>query len=211
MNTHRAIIFILIAVLLYIVATINYSVNGEHEVGTTGKYSIWRDIGGEKCRKETLIKLKKGQNSVNDGNLDNALEVFIEANKSEPKCLGAIMNIALVYYYLKDYEKSEYMYREGLRLYPNNEYIIQSLGVVYTKYVGIEEGIKYHEKALKINQNMPLSHWALGNLYFALGNYSKAKTHLATYIEMSPDSIYVEEAKKRLKHISIIYKNRRNL
>ena len=199
---NRHVIFAIVIVVTSLILT-NYTLedSNEHQVGETGKYSHEADIGDPKCRKESLLRLKNGQEKIRSGNLDEALFLFKEVNNNEPTCLSAIVNIATAYYYLNDFEKSEYMYQEGLRLDPDNEHILASLGVLYGKYTSLEKSVLFHEKALKINNKLPLSHWAVGDAYYELGEYDKAKKHLLVYISMSPNSIYVKDARKRISNI----------
>lgn len=83
----------------------------------------------------------------------------------------------------------------GLRLPPLNSRVkaglLTQVGTIFWDLKKADLALKYYEEAISVDPDLPVAHYALGNLYLAQGKYPEAEKKYKIAIHLSPDDPYV--------------------
>lgn len=83
--------------------------------------------------------------------------------------------------------QAETIFREILRIQPDNVYILHSLGIIYSQLGKHDLAIQYIEQALQLDSNIPDAYNNLGNIYLAKGQLDEAISHYRKALQLNPD------------------------
>jgi len=98
----------------------------------------------------------------------------------------------------RNLDEAEAMIKKALELEPENGAYIDSLGWLYFKRGKIKEAVRELEKAVALIED-PVIYDHLGDAYFKIKDYAKARTSWEQSLKMLPGQDKVEEKINRLK------------
>lgn len=87
----------------------------------------------------------------------------------------------------KDYYAALIKYLESSRYNPNNEFIINKLGIAYLQLKYYPEATNAFLRAIKLNSKNSSFYNNLGSVYFAQKNFKKSEKQYRKAINMKPD------------------------
>ena len=144
--------------------------------------------------------IDKGDEALEEGDLQKALAIYSEANIKEPNSTETLFKMG---YTLglqeRDDEALEY-YKEVLELDKSNTYTHQAMASIYRKNKEYASA-KLHLNALvDIDDSNPITFYNYGNLLVDMGHFEEAKGMYINAIELNPD---FSEAKEELEKLQV--------
>ena len=104
-------------------------------------------------------------------NIDTSIAYFKKAIKLEPQDLGHRNNLANSYIYLDQYEEAEYIFKEILKINPENPPALVNYARLKNILLDFKSSIELYQKALKFIKN-DLGIWVnLASVYQNLGEF----------------------------------------
>ena len=142
--------------------------------------------------------IDKGDESLEEGDLQKALAIYSEANIKEPNSAETLFKMG---YTLglqgRDDEALEY-YKEVLELDKSNIYAHQAMASIYRKNKEYASA-KLHLNALvDIDDSNPITFYNYGNLLVDMEHFEEAKGMYINALELNPD---FKEAKEELEKL----------
>ena len=142
--------------------------------------------------------IDKGDEALEEGDLQKALAIYSEANIKEPNSAETLFKMG---YTLglqgRDDEALEY-YKEVLELDKSNTYTHQAMASIYRKNKEFASA-KLHLNALvDIDDSNPITFYNYGNLFVDMEHFEEAKGMYINALELNPD---FEEAKEELEKL----------
>ena len=128
-----------------------------------------------------LVDLKKG-------NFKLSLEKFKQAIEVNSKYLSAYINVSLAYEKLEDYVNAEHFLNLAIKLNPQSDAILNSLGYILYKQNKIKDSIVSFEKAININCKNYKTFFNLGNSFNRTGSFHKAIDNFKKTIEINKNA-----------------------
>jgi tetratricopeptide (TPR) repeat protein len=143
---------------------------------------------------DTDVKLLTGMVEEKEGDLKNALSIYEEAFKSDPKDITIVKYLANFYIRNKMWEKAIDHFRLSLNYHPNDPFLLEGLGRLLTtcpnqKLRDLNEGREYSERAF-ISFKSPFATKIsagkiLASAYAELGDRKKAYMYLNKTIDLA--------------------------
>lgn len=94
----------------------------------------------------------------------------------------------------KDYEKSEKMFLESLKTFPNSSTLFYNLALLYVRKEERQKSVDYLEKAITINPNHVGSHYLLGLIALEDGRVTEGSLALLAYLTLVSEGKGCENA-----------------
>jgi len=143
--------------------------------------------------------IEKGDEALEDGDLQKALAIYSEANIKEPNSADTLFKMG---YTLglqeRDDEALEY-YKEVLELDKSNTYTHQAMASIYRKNKEYASS-KLHLNALvDIDDSNPITFYNYGNLLVDMEHFEEAKEMYKNAIELNPDFVEAKEELEKLQ------------
>lgn len=144
--------------------------------------------------------IEKGDDVLENGDLQKALAIYSEANIKEPSSAETLFKMG---YTLglqgRDDEALDY-YKEALELDQDNTYVHQAMASIYRKNSEFASA-KLHLNALvDIDDSNPITYYNYGNLYLDMEHPQEAKNMYTKALELNPD---FSEAKEELEKLQV--------
>lgn len=128
-----------------------------------------------KDNKYVFLKLKAYLN-YRDGNLDEALRLYVQYLKKNPKDFDALKNIADIYEKLKDIKNAEKIYLKLNKLDNNNlTFLYKLLRIYYYDKKDYKKALNICNRMIKIQDNMLNLYLNKAVIYLAMKNENKAR------------------------------------
>lgn len=142
--------------------------------------------------------IQKGDEALENGDLQKALAIYSEANIKEPSSAETLFKMGYTLSLQeRDDEALEY-YKEVLEFDKSNTYTHQAMASIYRKN-GEYAPAKLHLNALiGIDDSNPITFYNYGNLLVDMGHFEEAKEMYTNAIELNPN---FEEAKEELEKL----------
>lgn len=163
-----------------------------------------------------LIKDSKEPEKISDilrfiASIYDILENVEEALKYSKESLyvhataNAYSELSLIYTSLKDYEKAFQTYKEGLKKFPDNAYILTNYGYTCTLAGNYKKAIKIYDKLLANTKDIP----ELGNKGYYYNNRGYAKMQLGklkeAMIDINASFVHYPENSYAFRNRGLLY------
>ncbi|MCK6648068.1 MAG: tetratricopeptide repeat protein [Bacteroidia bacterium] len=134
--------------------------------------------------------------------LGKALLHLHRSVKIHDKYVNGYLNLGVVYFKLKNYEKAEEYWHIAQEIYPNNPFLKRNFGVLATTYfndamkVGskdVSKAIKGLEKACELDPGNVEYWYNLGGASFTIKDYEKAKQAWTRTLQLKPDHLQAQQ------------------
>jgi len=86
-------------------------------------------------------------------------------------------------------DQAEHIYKELLKLLPNNASIYYNLGIIFQDKVQLDDAMTYYMKALQLNPSLVDAYYNLGTVLRDQGRIEDAKTFYQKTIQLDPKNI----------------------
>lgn len=148
-------------------------------------------------------KNKNAQNSyiiandfMNDKKYNLAIEGFMIAIKNDPNFVLAYDDLAVCHRQLEQYDEAIKYYKKSLAIFPEGDFALMNIGVVYSLKSNFKTAIEYYEKLIKYYPRDPEGYFGAGKSYFLIDNYEKALNNIfiAHRIYTNKKSEYVKDS-----------------
>ena len=206
MKTSNIALVVLVLLLIVLSLSNNNSSNKETEreiiVDGEKRLTTSKSKKRKSCSHESTNELVKANNLLNQGKLIESKALYEKILVTDSDCVSAIATIGTIYYYLNDFENANKQYNLALEIEPDSSVIIQSKGILYSKFRGNKEGVPFFIKAIDLNPDAHNAHFALGQDYFELKKYNLSKLHLLKFLSLAPNSGRASRAHEILEEIS---------
>ncbi len=97
--------------------------------------------------------------------------------------------------------KAKEMILAFLNLEPDNPDALRNLGAMHTSQGDLENGLKYLDRAHRLNPYDPNTTFNLGTCYFGKKEYEKARTYYMRTIQLGPNTSLAKTAREQLARI----------
>jgi tetratricopeptide (TPR) repeat protein len=112
----------------------------------------------------------------------------------DPKNINAISSLAVVYESLKLYVKSDSVYTEAVKQFPDNPLLLNNFSYSLSERdVRLEEALQMSQKAVAAEPDNAAYLDTIGWIYYKLGNYIEAEKYIKQAIELRESSAVVFE------------------
>ncbi|MEL1245035.1 tetratricopeptide repeat protein [Flavobacterium sp. DGU11] len=98
----------------------------------------------------------------------------------------------------KEYDKSEKMFLEAQKLFPNSSSLLYNMALLYVRKEERQKSVDFLEKAIMINPNHAGSHYLLGLIALEDGRAVEGTMALLAYLTLVPESSASPEIIKKL-------------
>ena len=146
---------------------------------------------------EGLIELKSK-------NYLKSINFFKSAIDTNKQYIIAYVYISDAYQKIKDFLNAEKYLSSAIRLFPQSDVLYNALGYNLFQQDKIKESILHFEKSISFNLKNFRAHFNLGNSYYKLKNFERAKNYFYKVIEINkncPDVFFnLAECEKKLKN-----------
>jgi len=132
-----------------------------------------------------------------EGRIKEAIEEYHNALIVKPSSY-AYANLGTLYYERRDYDQAIGYYQEAIRLEPDNARMYFNMGQAFLAAGKSDKARISFEKSITFDQRVhPLAYYNLALLYIKLGEESKARKAMETYLKLCPND---QEAKALFSH-----------
>ena len=142
--------------------------------------------------------IEKGDEALENGDLQKALAIYSEANIKEPSSAETLFKMG---YTLglqgRDDEALDY-YKEVLEIDKSNTYTHQAMASIYRKNHEYASAKLHLNALIDIDDSNPITFYNYGNLLVDMEHFEEAKEMYENAIELNPN---FEEAKEELKKL----------
>ena len=135
---------------------------------------------------------------------DSAIEYYEQALDSTLYATPhfPLSNLGAVYYMKKDYRRSEKYYLEALEMQSDFVQALRGLARTYMAKGRYEDAIFRLKKAVRMNPELALLHYELGNAFRLAGYRRDARDAYKQAIQLAPESVVADEARLGLKKLN---------
>lgn len=138
----------------------------------------------------------KAESLLRANRIIEAAGVYSDLIEKEPAYSDPYIGLAVCRRLLEDYEGAIELYNKALTINPVSIRAMFGLGSMNEKLDNNTTAIRFYKKVLNLNKDDADTHAALAQVYSKIGEIIKAKQHLNRFMELAPDSIYVERLEK---------------
>ena len=143
----------------------------------------------------TVLQNLIGSSYQQIGDLENAKKSFKAAIKLDSNNIAAINNLANVYKFEKEYEKSKNLYERALTKKKDYLNALLNYGVLEIEFNKHDNGIKLINKCLEIDNKNPYVFYNLGIGYSEIGNFKEAEINFDKVLKIDP---FLTEADQKI-------------
>ena len=145
-------------------------------------------------RYEKLIE--QADHLAHDDKIDEAIQLYNKAIKSEPEQVSAYYNLALLHHAQNDLDGAISNFKKIAELDPNDASVFNNLGVLYYSKEMLEEAEVSFKKAIEITPDYQEALYGLGNGYLKQERIYDAIVAFQECLKFEPSS---EKAKAKLE------------
>jgi tetratricopeptide (TPR) repeat protein len=134
------------------------------------------------------------------GRHTDALLPLLKALVIDSVNINVITTLGLVYDELKMYEQLDELYEKALRLYPDNDLLMNNYSYsLSVRGVRLEFALQLAKKAIEANPNNGAYLDTIGWVYYQLGEYQRALEYIKSSLELEPKNSVV------IEHLGDVY------
>lgn len=131
--------------------------------------------------------LIEGAELMNSGDVEAALEIFLEANDHAYGDDTALNNISWAYNELAEYELSVEYIEQALEIKPNDSIEYVNAGNAYAGLDQYEEAISHYESSISLNDSEFFAFYGLAMAYYNLEQYQTSLEYFGKALELEDD------------------------
>ncbi|MBD3319536.1 MAG: tetratricopeptide repeat protein [Chitinivibrionales bacterium] len=137
--------------------------------------------------------------------LDSAVYYFMKSVEGGPEIARFYYNLGRTYTTLCNHRKARTCYEKALQIKPDHILALHNLGLVYYfEFNNPGQSNKYLQKLLKIDRDLPICNYVLGEIYLDKKEYKRALAYfineVQTYQKLTRRKFSLPIAKKNLQY-----------
>ncbi len=132
--------------------------------------------------------LKQAQNAEKTGNLNKAVELYLESIKEEPDNFMSYNSCAVVFYKLARYKDSATFFEEAIKRKPDYAEAYSNLGAIHSKFKNYKRAIALYQKAIELKPSYAGAYTNIGNALNKSYEYEQAVYFHLKAINLDPNS-----------------------
>lgn len=121
------------------------------------------------------------------GRVDQALLMYAEALRREPKSLAVLQSMAVCLMSARQPSRAAEILKQGLESAPGDATTWHLLGTAYVEVGRTSDAIAAFQKAIELDPELPEGYNSLGGLWFEAGDVAKAEPSLRDAIRLEPN------------------------
>lgn len=137
-----------------------------------------------------------GRAYIDEGRIDLAFPHFQSALKIKPNNPTAHLNLGTCYLFYGEFDKAVKYFKRSLDIVPNYQKARINLDKAVSAQKNIDMAISILKTSIKLNNNDPIPHYNLANLYKQKGDLNKAVFHHQKALDLKTD---YDDAKRGLE------------
>lgn len=141
---------------------------------------------GQTDKEKAVEKGKQAIILVDEGKIDEGIELLKEAQKLDPENIDYPYELAYAYYTKQDYKQASKFLKGLLKHKDVNELVYQMLGNSYDYLGKSDKAVETYEAGLKKFPNSGNLHLEMGNMQMGKKEYIKALTYYEKGIKVAP-------------------------
>ncbi|MBN2425554.1 MAG: tetratricopeptide repeat protein [Calditrichaceae bacterium] len=128
------------------------------------------------------------------GKPEDAIYPLEQALKYDPEHLNALTTLPVIYETLKQFAKSDSLYESALRIYPDNDLLLNNYSYSLSERgLQLERALQMVQKALGVKPDNAAYLDTIGWIYYKLGHYAAAEPYIKKSLEIQEDSAVVSD------------------
>jgi tetratricopeptide (TPR) repeat protein len=124
------------------------------------------------------------------GQLENALQCYLNALEIKPDDVETYINIASLYTQQQQYKDAIISYKVALRLDQKSEKTYLDLGNILIKLSRLHEAITCYYQVINLNPDSGIAYQKLGDVYFKLQQWDDAILAYRRVLELHPNALW---------------------
>jgi tetratricopeptide (TPR) repeat protein len=128
----------------------------------------------------------QGNALYEQGDLQAAINAYLEAVALDDKNAGYWHNLGVAYYSLNRLDEASDSFQRGLALEPDDAELNYLMGVVSIQFDQLAEAETYLTRANQLKPDLPEPYFGLGVLYRLQGQREQAIAAFETFLEIGP-------------------------
>ncbi len=145
-------------------------------------------IFGQKYTKQSIKLFNEGVAEYKKGNADNALSLFTDCVNADPSYAEAYLNISVIQYNKKDYEKALHSSLKAYQYKKNEASILSQVGKSYYHSNQFDSSAYFLNESTEKGMNNEVVYFMLADSYYQTKDYSKAKSNVDKAIAKNSNS-----------------------
>lgn len=153
------------------------------------------------ARGEDLKRVLRELNEIvaegSQGELNHAVKSCMEKILTAPFRAESYYDLGNTYFYMKEYDKAEQVYRAGIRIAPQDQQGYIKMGRMYQHKGEYDKAEKAYRQGIRAVPQSTPAYMRLGKMYVEMGEYNKAEKVFRLIVRRTPRDIegYVELAR----------------
>jgi protein O-GlcNAc transferase len=120
------------------------------------------------------------------GKLKEAEEIYKKILKKQPKNVGALHFLGIIYFQFGNYDLAIYYIKTELQFAPKDADAHNNLGLSFQGKGQFEEAINCYRIALRLNPNLSYAYYNLGNIFKETNRFDEAIDYYQKSIHLNP-------------------------
>lgn len=166
-----------------------------YKAGNKSKGDEYRILAGDQWRgmeepEEEKYSRSKGWQFYSEKNYDEAIKIFIDDSKKDPKNPDPILGLAYSYYKKEQLDKALSYADKAVKVAPDYYRCFSARAFIYEKTGKIDKAIIDYQKALELNSDDKFSREQLAKILYKNKDYINAEINLKAILEYKPNDTY---------------------
>ncbi|MDP8219454.1 MAG: tetratricopeptide repeat protein [Candidatus Theseobacter exili] len=132
------------------------------------------------------VLLKKGSRSLNIGKIEESISILISSAAKNSNDVNVQNFLGKAYAMRGGIEKSLFHYKNGLKIYPYNDFSYNNIGILLEKQRKYAGAMKWFRAALELNRDSAESNYNLWKALIRSGKTAEAKEIVNRILSMTP-------------------------
>lgn len=206
------IILVFGLILVYVIWTFTRSKSTTHGIEVVTKKSAMKDLERqkliekqEKSTKEGVLEKEEKPITAEVPNKMRSEEEqeCLQAIVKNPKDINAYIKLSVFYIQRQKWADAKEVLLEALKVDPENDKVLNNMGVVWFKLKRYNNSITAFEKSLHKNENVAHRYVNLGLSMAAIGENSKAADYFSRAISLDPEQKSYQELLSEAKSLLV--------
>jgi tetratricopeptide (TPR) repeat protein len=146
--------------------------------GRIAEARVWLDTSLKHYPDDAALWNNAGVLSLRSGDRDGAEALFLKAQEKDPKLTSTLYNLVSFYRDKGDIARATRWQAKADEVLRKDPFYQFSLGQARERAQDYAGAVQQYRRAIKLNRNEQMFHFALGRVYFQMGDIARARDEL---------------------------------